>query len=64
MRTVFMVFTHKFENEEYQWDEGVTKFNEYCDDGFPVRDWRYDNETDTVFVHFGCKGATLDREEE
>ena len=63
MKTVFIHFMHKFENEEYQEAEGRAKVLEYISAGFPIRRSVYDKETDTVFITFGCKGAILQTEE-
>lgn len=61
-KTVFIHFTHKFENEEYQAEAGKARILECLREGYPIRSSFYDPEENVIYVTFGCKGAVIEND--
>lgn len=59
-KVVFISFTHKLENEEYQVNDAKRVILEYVRAGFPIRYYFYDREENVLFVHFGSKGSVIE----
>lgn len=59
MKTVIINLTHQFETEVHQEAEGKARVFELLCEGYPIRSTFYDKESNTVCIHFACKGAEV-----